>query len=521
VHVDVVVIGAGISGILSAKYLKEEGLAFIVLEQSESFGGLWNERSWVSDQTEAITSNCFTEISDFPLPEEFPTFLKKEHFVKYIALYVEHHKLRAFIRTGELIKSVSKQLDFTDNWIVYSTMRSYRCRSVIISTGLNYDPRPLPPMFDLFAGKCMHPSNFNEDSKDAIKGSNVLIYGNGETAFDAACRVKDEASKTVLCVPGGTYFTAKDLTEGTASLGRTLPDWFNPITDQHSSLAVTSLTLLTTPHMKPLLRGFYGMEAAMSMASKFGHSIDCWNPDYSFYYGSYVGKNAQVLPAIRQSQIIPKRDVAQVSGKTIALDDGSCHSFDVIVYSMGFRTFDKTPFVDVPKEELFLNTFCARDPSLAFVGFCRPKMGSSFAVSEIQARAVARTLSNRISLPSREDMLDDCKQVNVNAQRLHPRAKGRLIIELSEFAYRFRSLEKLSLSYSRMLCLHGWRFTCNFFFCPWHGALLRVEEKPEILPGVYQRYLSKRVWMTTALVYVLYFPVFLVISILRWREVGV
>jgi len=458
VHVDVVVIGAGISGILSAKYLKEEGLAFIVLEQSESFGGMWNERSWVSDQTEAI-----------------------------------------------------KQLDFTDNWIVYSTVRSYRCRSVIISTGLNYDPRPLPPMFDLFAGKCMHPSNFNDDSKDAIKGSNVLIYGNGETAFDAACRVKDEASKTVLCVPGGTYFTAKDLTEGTASLGRMLPDWFNPITDQHSSLAITSLTLLTTPHMKPLLRGFYGMKAAMSMASKFGHSIDCWNPDYS----------AQVLPAIRQSQMIPKRDVAQVSGKTIALDDGSCHSFDVIVYSMGFRTFDKTPFVDVPKEELFLNTFCARDPSLAFVGYCRPKMGSSFAVSEIQARAVARTLSNRISLPSREDMLDDCKQVDVNAQRLHPRAKGRLIIELSEFAYRFRSLEKLSLSYSRMLCLHGWRFTCNFFFCPWHGALLRVEEKPEILPGVYQRYLSKRVWMTTALVYVLYFPVFLVISILRWREVGV
>src|SRR5689334_3482383 len=42
-HVDVVIVGAGISGIAGAHYLRERcpNLRFVILEAEESFGGTW------------------------------------------------------------------------------------------------------------------------------------------------------------------------------------------------------------------------------------------------------------------------------------------------------------------------------------------------------------------------------------------------------------------------------------------------------------------------------------------------
>ena len=42
--VDVVVIGAGISGIVTAKCLLEAGLSVVVLERTGEVGGLWTFR---------------------------------------------------------------------------------------------------------------------------------------------------------------------------------------------------------------------------------------------------------------------------------------------------------------------------------------------------------------------------------------------------------------------------------------------------------------------------------------------
>ncbi|KAK3761414.1 hypothetical protein RRG08_015407, partial [Elysia crispata] len=41
---DVVVIGAGISGLATAKCLKDDGFDVVLLERSGDIGGLWNYR---------------------------------------------------------------------------------------------------------------------------------------------------------------------------------------------------------------------------------------------------------------------------------------------------------------------------------------------------------------------------------------------------------------------------------------------------------------------------------------------
>ncbi len=41
IHRDVIVIGAGCSGLCACKYMLEEGLSIVALEKREDIGGVW------------------------------------------------------------------------------------------------------------------------------------------------------------------------------------------------------------------------------------------------------------------------------------------------------------------------------------------------------------------------------------------------------------------------------------------------------------------------------------------------
>ncbi len=47
-HVDVLIVGAGISGIGAAHHLQEQcpGKSFVILESKESFGGTWRQHTY-------------------------------------------------------------------------------------------------------------------------------------------------------------------------------------------------------------------------------------------------------------------------------------------------------------------------------------------------------------------------------------------------------------------------------------------------------------------------------------------
>jgi cation diffusion facilitator CzcD-associated flavoprotein CzcO len=76
---DVIVVGAGWSGLMACKYSLGEGLKTLVLEGRDSIGGVWSftrDRRYggVMTTTETTSSRCITEISDFPMPESYPEF---------------------------------------------------------------------------------------------------------------------------------------------------------------------------------------------------------------------------------------------------------------------------------------------------------------------------------------------------------------------------------------------------------------------------------------------------------------
>jgi len=100
---DVIIVGAGWSGLMACKYCLGEGLKTLVLESRDSIGGVWaftNDTRYggVMTTTETTSSRCITEISDFPMPEDYPEFPSHLEILAYLKDYCARFDLDRHIR---------------------------------------------------------------------------------------------------------------------------------------------------------------------------------------------------------------------------------------------------------------------------------------------------------------------------------------------------------------------------------------------------------------------------------------
>ena len=101
----VCIIGAGCSGITTAKRLKDHGIDYDQFELSDDVGGNWyfrnpNGRSAVYESLHIDTSKTRLQFEDFPVPEEWPDFPSHRLMHDYFRDYVDHFGLRDKIEFG-------------------------------------------------------------------------------------------------------------------------------------------------------------------------------------------------------------------------------------------------------------------------------------------------------------------------------------------------------------------------------------------------------------------------------------
>ena len=101
----VCVIGAGVSGLVSCKALRDKGIEHTCFEASDDVGGNWyfknpNGRSAVYESLHIDTSKSRLQFEDFPVPEEWPDFPSHRLMHDYFRAYVEEFGLRDGIEFG-------------------------------------------------------------------------------------------------------------------------------------------------------------------------------------------------------------------------------------------------------------------------------------------------------------------------------------------------------------------------------------------------------------------------------------
>ncbi|TAQ85770.1 hypothetical protein B7494_g5910 [Chlorociboria aeruginascens] len=197
---DVIVIGAGISGIYSAKFYLDTHphCRLAILDRDDCVGGTWNSRRSYDEFWTQWTVGT-AEYSDFPMPrppEEdiYYESFKAKHTTNYLESYVDHHKyagqtLRNRINFSTEVQSAEKE---NGKWIlsakhrINGTRYTFRALKLLVASGLTSIPNM--PSFSGeadFGGPIVHHENFgsaNVLSSPDIK--KISVIGGGKSSAD-------------------------------------------------------------------------------------------------------------------------------------------------------------------------------------------------------------------------------------------------------------------------------------------------------------------------------------------------
>ena len=108
------IIGAGPSGLCMARALKHEKIPFTIYEKHSGVGGIWdiqNEGTPMYESAHFISSKTLSGFPDFPMPDHFPDYPKREQVLEYLQAFARHYGLLESIQFDSQIKSVTQQTD--------------------------------------------------------------------------------------------------------------------------------------------------------------------------------------------------------------------------------------------------------------------------------------------------------------------------------------------------------------------------------------------------------------------------
>ena len=184
---DVIVVGAGMSGLYALKVFRERGFRVIVLERAAGVGGTWFWNRYPGARCD-IPSLEYSFGFDPELEQEWEW---SEHFAaqpeieRYLNHIADRYDLRPDIRleTGVAAMTFDEK---TDTWVFDTeTGEQLRSRFCVMGTGgLSAPHRPDWPGIDTFAGEIVQTSLWPEEGV-ALEGRRVGIVGNGSSGVQA------------------------------------------------------------------------------------------------------------------------------------------------------------------------------------------------------------------------------------------------------------------------------------------------------------------------------------------------
>lgn len=207
---DVLIVGAGMSGIGSAYHLKTQcpDKSFAVLEAQDGFGGTWRTHTYPGVRSD---SDLYTFGYRFK-PWVGPPIATAEEIRKYLSDVITENDLGREIRYGTKISRCSWSSE-TQRWTVETQTRdgapgiTYRCAFLWMCQGYydhNHPYLPQWPGLGDFKGRVVHAQQW-DDTLD-YAGKQVVVIGSGATAATVIPAMADKAGHVTMLQRSPTYF---------------------------------------------------------------------------------------------------------------------------------------------------------------------------------------------------------------------------------------------------------------------------------------------------------------------------
>jgi cation diffusion facilitator CzcD-associated flavoprotein CzcO len=343
-HVDVLIVGAGISGVGGAYHLTHQcpGTSFVVLESQESFGGTWLTHKYPGIRSD---SDLFTFGYRFK-PWTGAPIATAEEILRYMGEVIEENDLARHIRYGHSIAS-ARWSSRDNRWTIEGTRADTGAAFRITANFLwmcqgyyrhseGYTPE-WPGMAD-FKGRIVHPQTWPKDLD--YKGKKVVVIGSGATAATLIPAMADGVEHITMLQRSPTFFRAARNVDDLADTLRRLevdPGWIHEIVRRkilHDQDVFTRRSFEEPEKVRDELLA--GVRAHLGpdydMAPHFTPRYRPWRqriafvPDGDLFQGIRSGKASVVTD-----------EIERFTAKGILLKSGRELEADIIVTATGFH----------------------------------------------------------------------------------------------------------------------------------------------------------------------------------------
>ncbi len=186
---DVIVIGAGQSGLAAAHALRQAGRSPVVLEAGQEPVGSWPS---YYDSLTLFSPARYSSLPGMPFPGDPEHYPHRDEVVDYLRRYAKN--LDADIRTGCQVTSVRRRDGRFTVGLADGT--ELTAAVVIAASGAFGEPhRPALPGLDTFTGTVLHAADYREPSPFA--GQRVVVVGAANTAVQVAYELAPVATVTL------------------------------------------------------------------------------------------------------------------------------------------------------------------------------------------------------------------------------------------------------------------------------------------------------------------------------------
>ena len=226
-HFDVVIVGAGLSGIGAACHLRDRcpDKSFTILESREAMGGTWDLFRYPGIRSD---SDMHTLGFSFKPWRAKKAIADGPSILKYIHEAATEHELEKTIRYGHAVQSASWSNE-NECWTIETngdSKNQISCNFLYMCAGYyNYEKGHTPEFkgADRFKGTIVYPQFWPEDLD--YRGRRIAVIGSGATAMTIVPSVAADAEHVTMVQRSPTFVVSRSAEDAIANfLRKFLPD---------------------------------------------------------------------------------------------------------------------------------------------------------------------------------------------------------------------------------------------------------------------------------------------------------
>jgi cation diffusion facilitator CzcD-associated flavoprotein CzcO len=340
---EVVVIGAGFSGIGAAIKLDQAGFAdFVVLEAGDGVGGAWH---WNTYPGIAVDIPSFSYQFSFEKRSDWSRVYAPGNELKAYAEHcVDKYGVRDRIRLNTKVVGAAFDEDAKAWRIDTAAGERITARFVIGATGVFCQPKlPDIPGVQTFAGKIMHTARW--DHAVDLRGERVAVIGTGASAIQVIPAIAAEVERLTVFQRTPIWCLPK-LDAPLSPRARRLLRWLPgaKLAARWASQAFVEATFVLAAHFagtfpglrargegaaRKLLREVEDPEVRDKLTPRY--SLGCKRPSFSNEY----------IPTFnRENVLLETEAIEAITPSGVRTAAGIEHPVDVLVLATGFKVFD-------------------------------------------------------------------------------------------------------------------------------------------------------------------------------------